>query len=204
MKDIASALAALRAQHQYRTRAVVDCPQGTEIVVGGTGDLWLCSSDYVGLARRSAVVAALKAGADKYGAGSGASHLVTGHHRPHHALEEALAEFTHRPRALLFSTGYMANLGVVAALTGRGDAIYEDRLNHASLLDAGLLSGARLKRYAHNDVAALTHMLAGADTAADEHEEYPQRSRLVVTDAVFSMDGDLAPLPALADAAQRH
>src|SRR3569832_1170708 len=149
MKDLASALAALRAQHQYRTRAVVDSPQGTEIVVDGTRYLSYCSNEYLGLAHHSAVVAALKACADKYGAGSGASHLVTGHHRPHHALEETQTEFTHRPRALLFSTGYMANLGVVAALTGRGDAINEARLNHASLLDAGQLTGARLTRYAH-------------------------------------------------------
>src|SRR3569832_2509528 len=177
MKNLSSALAALRAQHQYRTRAIVDSPQGTEIVVDGTRYLSFCSNDYLGLAHHSAVVAALKAGADKYGVGSGASHLVTDHQRPHHELEEALADFTHRPRALLFSTGYMANLGVVAALTGRGDTIYEDRLNHASLLDAGLLSGARLKRYAHNDTAALTRLFTSADTAADEHEEYPRRGR---------------------------
>src|SRR3569832_961983 len=119
MKDLASALAALRAQHQYRTRAVVDSPQGTEIVVDGTRYLSFCSNDYLGLARHSAVVAALKAGADKYGAGSGASHLVTGTQRPHHALEGALEEFTRSPRALLFSTGVMADLGVVGA-TGRG------------------------------------------------------------------------------------
>src|SRR3569832_57313 len=131
MKDLASALAALRAQHQYRTRAVVDSPQGTEIVVDGTRYLSSCSNDYLGLAHHAAGGAALKAGADKYGAGSGASHLVTGHLRPHHALEEALAEFTHRPRALLFSSGYMANLGVVAALSCGGDAFYEDRPNLA-------------------------------------------------------------------------
>src|SRR3569833_2654038 len=131
MKDLASALAALRAQHQYRTRAEVDSPQGNEIVVDGTRYLSLCSNDYLGLAHHSAVVAALKAGADNYGAGSGASHLVTGHQRPHHALEDALSEFTHRPRELLFYTNKKNNQDKNTTLTGRGDAIYEDRLNHA-------------------------------------------------------------------------
>ncbi len=165
MKDLATALAALRAQHQYRRRAVVDGPQGTAIVIDGTRYLSFCSNDYLGLANHPRMIAALKEGADQYGAGSGASHLVTGHQRPHHELEEALAEFTQRPRALLFSTGYMANLGVVAALAGRGDTVFEDRLNHASLLDAGLLSGARLRRYAHNDVDDLARRLGAKENS---------------------------------------
>ncbi len=159
MKDLAAALAQLRAQHRYRSRAVLDSPQGAEIVVDGRRYLSFCSNDYLGLANHPRVIAALQAGAEKYGAGSGASHLITGHQRPHHELEEALAAYTGRPRALLFSTGYMANLGVVTALARRGDVIFEDRLNHASLLDAGLLSGARLKRYAHSDVAHLARQL---------------------------------------------
>ncbi|MCK5640703.1 MAG: 8-amino-7-oxononanoate synthase, partial [Gammaproteobacteria bacterium] len=124
----------------------------------------------------------------------GAAHLVTGHSRPHHALEEELADFTGRPRALLFSTGYMANLGTVTSLLGPGDAIFEDRLNHASLLDAGLMSRARLSRYAHGDAQALASKL----------ETSQGKRKLVVTDGVFSMDGDAAPLPELAKVARSH
>jgi 8-amino-7-oxononanoate synthase len=194
MRDLAAELARLRTEHLYRSRAVVDGPQGAEITVNGTRYLSFCSNDYLGLANHPRVVAALEEGAEKYGAGSGASHLVTGHQRAHHALEEALAAFTGRPRALLFSSGYLANLGTVAALAGRGELVWEDRLNHASLLDAGLLSGARLHRYPHGDTGALRQRLM----------ENAGRHAMIITDGVFSMDGDLAPLPQLADIAQRH
>lgn len=200
MKDLAAALTALRSRHHYRRRAVVDDAQGTEVTIDGERYLSFCSNDYLGLAAHPQVIAALKQGADVYGVGSGASHLVTGHRRPHHELEEALAEYTGRPRALLFSTGYMANLGAVAALVERGDLVLEDRLNHASLLDAGLLSGARLRRYMHNDVAALARLL---DSTASE-PGIQERTTLIVTDGVFSMDGDLALLPQLAALAARH
>jgi 8-amino-7-oxononanoate synthase len=163
-------------------------------VVDGARYLSFCSNDYLGLAAHPRVIAALRAGAELYGAGSGASHLVTGHQRPHHALEEALAAFTGRPRALLFSSGYLANLGTVAALAERGDLLWEDRLNHASLLDAGLLSGARLQRYPHTDTVTLQQRLG----------EHTGRHIMIITDGVFSMDGDLAPLPQLAEIAQRH
>jgi 8-amino-7-oxononanoate synthase len=126
--------------------------------------------------------------------GSGASHLVCGHSAAHHALEEELADFTGRPRALLFSTGYMANLGVIAALTGRGDQVLEDRLNHASLIDGARLSGARLRRYAHGDTAALGLLIAPQSGAT---------STLIATDGVFSMDGDIAPLQELAGVTKR-
>ena len=192
MRDLAAELARLRTEHLYRSRAVVDGPQGAEITVNGARYLSFCSNDYLGLANHPRVVAALKEGAEKYGAGSGASHLVTGHQQAHHALEEALAAFTGRPRALLFSSGYLANLGTVAALAGRGELVWEDRLNHASLLDAGLLSGARLQRYPHGDSAALRQRLA----------ENTGRHAMIITDGVFSMDGDLAPLPQLAEIAQ--
>ena len=139
---------------------------------------------------------AFRRGLERYGAGSGAAHLICGHSRAHHALEEELADFVGRPRALLFSTGYMANLGVAGALLGRGDAVFEDRLNHASLLDAGLLSGARFRRYAHADADALDHAL---EQTADA-----DRNMLVMTDGVFSMDGDLAPLPRLAEVSARR
>ncbi len=200
MRDLAAELARLRTEHRYRKRAVVDSPQGAEIVVDGTRYLSFCSNDYLGLANHHQVIAALKEGADKYGAGSGASHLVTGHQRPHHELEEALAAFTDRPRALLFSTGYMTNLGTVEALAGRNGAVFADRLNHASLVDAALLSGSRLRRYTHGDAPALMRLLASQPSLREDECQ----TRLIVTDGVFSMDGDLAPLPQLADIAQRH
>jgi 8-amino-7-oxononanoate synthase len=205
MRDLAAELARLHTEHLFRKRAVVDSPQGAEIVVDGTCYLSFCSNDYLGLANHPQVIAALKEGAEKYGTGSGASHLVTGHQRPHHELEEALAAFTGRPRALLFSTGYMANLGTVTALAGRGDRVYEDRLNHASLLDAGLLSGARLRRYAHNDTTALTRQLENqSPLPPGEGGGEGTQTKLIVSDGVFSMDGDLAPLSQLADIARRH
>lgn len=184
---LAADLAEREANHLYRRRRISDGPQGTEMMVDGRPLLNFCSNDYLGLANHPEIVAAFKRGADRYGVGSGAAHLVNGHSTAHHALEETLAEFTERPRALLFSTGYMANLGVVSALAGIGDAVFEDRLNHASLLDAALLSRARLARFAHGDADALRTRIS---------ESGAQR-KLVLTDGVFSMDGDLAPLPEL-------
>jgi len=189
--DLSARLAARRAEHLYRQRPLLESPQGPEVVVDGKPLLAFCNNDYMGLASHPEVVAAWKAGAQRWGVGGGASHLVIGHSTPHHELEEALAEFTGRPRALLFSNGYMANLGTVTALVGQGDTVLEDRLNHASLLDAGLLSGARFSRYLHNDPQSLSSRLQKSvgDT-------------LVVTDGVFSMDGDIADLPALVKVAK--
>ncbi len=195
MYDLNAELAALRAQALYRARRTVDGPQGPRLALDGREVLGFCSNDYLGLAADPRLRAALVRAAERYGVGSGAAHLVCGHSREHATLEDELAEFTGRPRALLFSTGYMANLGTLAALAGRGDAVLEDRLNHASLLDGGLLSGARLSRYPHADAAALEARLAASAGSG---------ARLVVTDGVFSMDGDLAPLPALAAACRRH
>ena len=177
----------------YRHRQVLESPQGVDVVVNGERYVNFSSNDYLGLASHPKVIEALADGARKWGAGSGAAHLVSGHSLPHHALEEELAEFTGRARALLFSTGYMANLGAVSALLGRGDTVFEDRLNHASLIDAGILSRARLKRYGHADASELVTQLDATDSG----------SKLVVTDGVFSMDGDLAPLPELAQACQQ-
>ena len=187
-------LAEREAQHLYRRRRLADGPQGPEQIVDGKNFLSFCSNDYLGLANHPEIVAAFKKGADEYGVGSGAAHLINGHSRAHHALEEELAEFTGRPRALLFSTGYMANLGVVSALVGSGDTVFEDRLNHASLLDAGLLSRARLSRYKHADAASLEAKIA----------ESRSKEKLIVTDGVFSMDGDIAPLPELSKTAKTH
>lgn len=184
--DLATRLAERRAAHLFRQRPLLEGPQGPEVRVDGQSLLAFCSNDYLGLANHPEVIAALRAGAEKWGVGGGASHLVIGHSTPHHELEEALAEFTGRPRALLFSTGYMANLAAVTALVGQGDTVLEDRINHASLLDAGLLSGARFSRYLHNDAASLASRL-----------EKATGNTLVVSDGVFSMDGDLADLPDL-------
>lgn len=194
MKDLAAELAAREAANLYRRRRTIDGPQGPVLHSDDRELLSFCSNDYLGLANHPEVIAALKTGADEYGVGGGAAHLINGHSRAHHQLEEELAAFTGRPRALLFSTGYMANLGVVSALAGPGDAVFEDRLNHASLLDAGLLARARLSRYNHADTEALQSKLASSK--ADE--------KLILTDGVFSMDGDIAPLPALANAARDY
>jgi 8-amino-7-oxononanoate synthase len=194
MKDLDAILEARRADDLYRRRQVLDGPQGVEVRIEGLSYLSFCSNDYLGLANHPEVVAAFHRGLDEYGAGSGAAHLISGHSRAHHALEEELADYVGRPRALLFSTGYMANLGVVSALAGHGDRVFEDQANHASLLDGARMSGARLIRYRHGDCAALEQRLADAPTG--EH--------LVATDGVFSMDGDLAPLPGLAELAAAH
>lgn len=186
-------LADIRASGLYRTRHVVQGAPGVEVVRDdGVRLSNFCSNDYLGLANHPAVVQAFCRGAERYGVGAGASHLICGHTAAHQALEEELAQFVGRDRALLFSTGYMANLGAVSALVGRGDCVFEDRLNHASLIDGGLLSGARFRRYPHADPEALRRVLAARDAG----------TRLVVSDGVFSMDGNLAPLAALVDAAR--
>ena len=190
---LATRLNDLALQGLYRSRRVVTSPQGIELAIDGEKVVNFCSNDYLGLANHPDVVQAFKAAVDRYGVGSGSAHLICGHSAAHHALEDELAAFTGRDRVLLFSTGYMANIGVISALLGRGDAVFEDRLNHASLLDGGLLSGARFKRYAHADVADLVAKLARSSG-----------NKLVVTDGVFSMDGDFAPLDTLAVIAKNH
>lgn len=192
--NLAEGLAAKKQQHLYRKRLEVQSPQGAEIRVEGRDYLNFCSNDYLGLANHPDLVQSFKNAADTYGVGSGASHLINGHSSAHQNLELELAEFTGRDRALLFSTGYMANLGVISALCGRNDVVLQDRLNHASLIDAALLSRATLKRYRHNDYAHLEETLKQAKG----------NRKLIVTDGVFSMDGDLAPMPELASVAQQH
>ncbi|MDR2877298.1 MAG: 8-amino-7-oxononanoate synthase [Chromatiales bacterium] len=188
-------MAERRAQDLWRERRVLDGPQTVEAIVDGRHCLSFCSNDYLGLASDARVTAALRDGAALYGVGSGASHLVNGHSRAHAELEEALAAWTGRERALLFSTGYMANLGVISALAARGDHIYADRLDHASLLDGALLSGARLRRYRHRDHAQLAEWLERTPATGE---------RFIISDGVFSMDGDLAPLPELTALAAQH
>lgn len=182
-----------KAGHLYRSRRITSTVQGPEMTVDGRPMLAFCSNDYLGLAADERLIRAQQKGAERYGAGSGSAHLVTGHMAPHHALEEELADFLGSERVLLFSTGYMANLGVMSALLGAGDAVWEDRLNHASLIDGGLLSRARFQRYPHADTATLARKLKTSDGRT-----------LIASDGVFSMDGDIAPLPELACIAESN
>ncbi|MES9972654.1 MAG: 8-amino-7-oxononanoate synthase [Candidatus Thiodiazotropha sp.] len=194
MKGLAEALQKRRHDGLYRSRRVVSTAQQPELVVDGKRVIAFCSNDYLGLANHPEVVEAMQRAAGEYGVGSGAAHLITGHSNSHHRLEEALAEYTGRSRALLFSTGYMANIGVISALLKQGDRLFEDRLNHASLLDAGQLTRARMQRYRHADPESLRSQLKGSE----------EGQALIATDGVFSMDGDLAPLPSLVELARRH
>jgi 8-amino-7-oxononanoate synthase len=193
MKNLAAELMERKRLQLYRSRQTLESPQGVLVRVDGREYLSFCSNDYLGLANHPRLVEAFKYGVDRFGVGSGAAHLITGHSYAHQMLEDDLAEFVGRPRALLFSTGYMANMGVISALTGRGDRVYEDRLNHASLIDAARLSGAQLVRYPHLDVARLSEKLSAQSRGV----------RLIASDGVFSMDGDCAPVAELARQAER-
>lgn len=195
--ELVAHLQELETAGQTRRRRVLEAPCGRIATVDGKNMLNFASNDYLGLAGNAEIAQALAEGAMQWGAGSGASHLVSGHLAPHDALEKEIADFTGFPRALTFSTGYLANLAVTPTLAGRGDAVFADKLNHASLIDAmqqAKANGADVLRYPHNDVAVLETMLA-ASTAAH---------KLIVTDAVFSMDGDLAPLPLIFALAERY
>ena len=185
--SLSDQLNVLAGQELYRNRRIIDSPQGVEVIIDGKVVLNFCSNDYLGLANHPDLIAEFKKAVDIYGVGSGAAHLICGHGSAHHALEDELAAFTGRERALLFSTGYMANMGVITALLNDGATVLEDRLNHASLLDGGLLSKAKFKRYRHSDLEHLAQLL-----------EKSTGDKLIVTDGVFSMDGDFAFLPELA------
>lgn len=191
LDTVRARLAALEQQGLHRVRRIAESPSGVHITVDGKPVRAFCSNDYLGLAADARIAQALQEGVERFGVGSGASHLISGHHRVHARLEERLASFLedHIPgvAALYFSTGYMANVGVLAALAALDEDIevFSEALNHASLIDGMRLARARAKVYGHCDVVALESMLA-ASTA---------KAKLVVTDSVFSMDGDLAPLP---------
>ena len=178
----------------YRHRLTLEGSQGAHVSIAGQNYLSFCSNDYLGLANHPELIEAVCEGAHQYGVGAGASHLIIGHHTSHHKLEEMLANFTGFPRALLFSSGYMANAGVVTALVGRGDEIYSDKLNHASLNDAAMLSHAKWIRYPHLDLAILEQRLSVSQA----------NCKLVITDAVFSMDGDIAPVAELSALCEKH
>lgn len=192
--DIKGKLAQIKAQDLYRRRWVIEASQGTEVIINDRKLINFCSNNYLGLAHHPAVIKAFNCATEQYGTGSGSAHLICGHSSAHHRLEQELAEFTGRDRALLFSTGYMANLGVISALLSRGDGVFEDRLNHASLLDGGLLSGAQFKRYRHSDIEHLQTRLTSSQS----------NNKLIVSDGVFSMDGDLAPVKQLASLSKQN
>ena len=168
-----------------RQRRLLDSPQAEHIVANQQPYLSFCSNDYLGLANRPELITAMQKAAGDSGVGSGASNLITGHHRYHDDLEKQLASFVDMPAALLFSTGYMANIGVLGALMGRGDAIFADKLNHACLNDGAYFSYAEFHRYPHNDVQALEKLLQASQA----------KHKMIAADAVFSMDGDIAPIP---------
>lgn len=194
MKNLREELDQRRVQKLYRVRRIAEQWNGTEVFIEGRRLISFCGNDYLGLTQHPAIKKALIKGVEYWGAGAGAAHLVCGHSRAHHVLEEALATFTGRPRALLFSTGYMANLGIATALVRRGSTIFQDRLNHASLIDAASLCGARLRRYKHANPPDLQEKL----------RNQTENDTLIMTDAIFSMDGDLAPLPELSALARQH
>lgn len=178
-----------------RQRRVVETPCGTQVNIHGKPVLAFASNDYLGLAHHPEITEALCQGARTWGNGSGASHLVSGHLQPHESLEQDLAKFLGFPRAITLSTGYLANLAMVPALAGRGDVVFADKLNHASLIDAVQLSRADSHRYPHGDAKALEKLLNSSSRG---------RTKVIVTDAVFSMDGDLAPLADLFQLAEAH
>jgi 8-amino-7-oxononanoate synthase len=192
--QLARGLEALEEAGLRRRRRVLQSPQRAHVTVDGREYVAFCSNDYLGLAAHPDLVTAACEGAQRYGVGSGASHLILGHGEAHHELEGALADFVRMPAAVFFSSGYMANIGIVTALASRTVAVFADRLNHASLNDAVLLSRAQFRRYPHVDTQALEGMLAESSAG----------TKLVVSDAVFSMDGDVAPVRALHALAERY
>ena len=183
-----------KSQQLYRTHRITESPQQALMCIDGEKLFNFSSNDYLGLANHPDIIASFKAAANIYGVGSGSAHLISGHSKAHQALEEYLAYFTGRERVLLFSTGYMANIGVLNALTERDDIIYADRLNHASLVDGALLSKAGTKRYQHNDMRSL-----------ERHIQTQKKGNgLIVSDGVFSMDGDIANVHQLVEIAKNH
>lgn len=180
-------------QNRYRSHQTFDSPQQVHSTINGKAITSFCSNDYLGLANHPKINAAFKQGIDDWGTGAGAAHLVNGHRSPHQALELALAEHVGKPRALLFSTGYMANLAIATALVGKGDSILQDKLNHASMIDGAQLSAAKLSRYQHVNADSLKQQLSNA-----------AGNKLIMTDGVFSMDGNIAPLPQIASLAKQH
>ena len=195
ISDFSNALFELAQADQLRTRRLVSSPQDASMIVDNDRVMSFASNDYLGLANHPQVVAAAMRALKRYGLGAAASHMVTGHMQPHHDLELRLAAFVGLPKALLFSSGYAANLGILTALAGRGDTIFADKLNHACLNDGATLSRADFKRYPHNDLKKLESLLDNTK---------PGGRKIIATDAVFSMDGDIAPLAEMVALAERY
>lgn len=194
LPGLAGGLEDLARDGLLRTRRVLETPQGARVREGGRTLTSFASNDYLGLANHAALRTAAKAAIDAFGVGAGASPLVCGHFAPHAAAEDHFARFVGMPRALLFPSGYAANLGVLAAIADRQSEVFGDRLNHACLHDGARLSQAKSTRYGHNDIAMLAHRLEASTAAV----------KIVATDAVFSMDGDLAPLAEILALCERH
>jgi len=192
--DVAARLEELRERGLYRRLRLIEGPQGPRVLLSGREVLLLCSNDYLGLAADERVREAAAEAALRWGAGAGASRLISGNMQPHRELETRLAAFKGYERALLFGSGYLANMGTIAALAGPGETIFSDELNHASIIDGCRLARAETIVYRHNDVEHLESLLPEATGTPS----------LIVTDGVFSMDGDVAPLPELLELARRH
>jgi 8-amino-7-oxononanoate synthase len=187
IEEISAQLLQLQEQKLLRQRRVVEGPQGPVLSVDGKQYLAFANNDYLGLANHPALIAAAHDGLARFGVGAASSALISGHSSVCEELENALAAFVELPRALYFSNGYMANIGVIPALVGPGDLLLSDRLNHACLIDGARLSDAEFRVYPHGDVARVEQQLAKSTS----------RRKLIITDGVFSMDGDIAPLPEL-------
>lgn len=194
--DIARWLKDREDRGLYRHRRIVGSPQGNEIIVGGRKLLNFCSNDYLGLANDERLKEAFKQGVDQWGVGASASHLISGHTRAHDALEEVLADFVGRPRALLFSSGYAANMGTINSLVSEGDHVFQDRLNHASLLDGGWISRAHFHWFEHRDLISLEDHL--------EKTKGVSRRSMVISDGTFSMDGDFCRIDSIVKLARKH
>ncbi len=193
LADLKVDLNSRKLENLYRVRRTLHSSQGVEVNCNGDSLLSFCSNDYLGLASDPRLIKASQKGVSKYGVGSGAAHLISGHSLPHHFLEKELADFLEVERVLLFSTGYMANVGILSSLMSRNDVILQDKLNHASLIDGGLQSSAKLKRYDHLNTKLLEEML-----------QKSQHKSLIASDGVFSMDGEKAPMKELTDLAQKY
>jgi 8-amino-7-oxononanoate synthase len=195
MKSLENELARRREAGLYRQRRISETAQGVETVIDGKPVISFCGNDYLGLANHTDIKQAFVDAAERYGVGSGSAHLVNGHSRLHHACEQRLADFTGRSRALLFSTGYMANIALASALTGKQDVIFQDKLNHASLIDGARISEARLVRYPHQNLSRL-------ETVLIKHQQAERK--LIMSDGVFSMDGDCADMQKISQLALAH
>ena len=194
MKDLATELDTLKNKNLFRSRRVISTAQQIEPIINGQKVLSFCSNDYLGLANHEKIIESFNQAATNYGVGSGASHLITGHHTCHAALEKELAGFLGSEKVLLFSTGYMANLGVVSALASRNSVVFADKLNHASLNDATIQSRAKLKRFEHRNMDQLEQLICETNT----------ENKLILSDGVFSMDGTIAPIDKLQAFAVQH